>query len=136
MEAFSIGQIAHRAGIGVETVRYYERQGLLPKPPRSQSGYRKYKPEAILCLRFIKKAKEVGFSLKEIKDLLLLRMDMDATCEDVRSRAVAKISDIEQKIQALQRIKQALMDLTAACNGNGSISECPILQSFEGQRSK
>lgn len=134
MEALSIGQIAHRAGIGVETVRFYERQGILQKPPRSKSGYRKYQPEAVLRLCFIKKAKEVGFSLKEIKELLSLRLDMDATCEDVRSRAAAKISDIEQKIQALQRMKQALTDLTAACSGDGPISECPILQSFEEQQ--
>lgn len=134
MEALSIGQVAHRAGIGVETVRFYERQGLLQKPPRSKSGYRKYQPEAILRLRFIKKAKEVGFSLKEINDLLSLRLDMDATCEDIRIRAAAKISDIEQKIAALQRMKQALTDLTAACRGDGPVSECPILQSFEEQQ--
>ena len=87
MGALSIGQIASQGGVGVETVRFYERQGLLDKPPRKESGYRHYPPEAVSRLHFIKKAKEVGFSLKEIKELLSLRLDTTATCQDVRSRA-------------------------------------------------
>ncbi len=134
MEALSIGQVARRAGVGVETVRFYERQGLLEKPPRTESGYRQYPPEAVSRLYFIKKAKEVGFSLKEIKELLSLRLDSAATCQDVKSRAEAKILDIGQKIQALKRMKQALTDLTKACSGRGSVSECPILQSFEEKK--
>ncbi len=133
MGALSIGQIACQGGVGIETVRFYERQGLLEKPPQSESGYRQYPPEAVSRLHFIKKAKEVGFSLKEIKELLSLRLDTTATCQDVRSRAEAKILDIEQKLQALTRMKQALTDLTKACSGRGSVSECPILQSFEKQ---
>ncbi len=133
MRTLSIGQIARQGGVGVETVRFYERQGLLEKPPRKESGYRQYPPKAVSRLHFIKKAKEVGFSLKEIKELLLLRLDETATCQDVRSRAEAKILDIEQKLQALTRMKQALTDLTKACSGRGSVSECPILQSFEKQ---
>ena len=136
METFSIGQVAQQAGVGIETVRFYERQGLLEKPARKKSGYRQYPPEAVLRLRFIKKAKEVGFSLKEIKELLSLRLDKAATCEDVRSRAEAKILDIEQKIQGLQRMKRALTDLTAACDGQGSASECPILQMLEEKEVK
>jgi MerR family mercuric resistance operon transcriptional regulator len=136
MKALSIGQVAHQAGVGVETVRFYERQGLLEKPPRKESGYRQYPPEAILRLRFIKKAKEVGFSLKEIKELLSLRLDATATCEDVKSRAEAKILDIEQKIQGLQKMKQALTDLTAACREDGPVSECPILQMLEEKEVK
>ncbi len=136
MQALSIGQVARRAGVGVETVRFYERQGLLENPPRKESGYRQYPPEAVSRLHFIKKAKEVGFSLKEIKELLSLRLDTAATCQDVRSRAEAKILDIEQKIQALKRMKQALTDLTKACSGRGSVSECPILQSFEKKEEK
>lgn len=133
MTTLSIGQIARQGGIGVETVRFYERQGLLEKPSRNESGYRQYPPEAVSRLHFIKKAKEVGFSLKEIKELLSLRLDETATCQDVRSRAEAKILDIEQKLQALTRMKQALTDLTNACSGRGRVSECPILQSFEKQ---
>ena len=133
MGALSIGQVARQSGVGVETVRFYERQGLLDKPSRNESGYRQYPPEAVSRLHFIKKAKEVGFSLREIKELLSLRLDTTATCQDVRSRAEAKILDIEQKLQALTRMKQALTDLTKACSGRGSVSECPILQSFEKQ---
>ncbi len=136
MKALSIGQVALQTGVGIETVRYYERRGLLEKPPRKESGYRQYPPEAILRLRFIKKAKEVGFSLKEIKELLSLRLDATATCEDVRRRTEAKILDIEQKIQGLQKMKQALTDLTAACDGQGSASECPILQMLEEKEVK
>ncbi|MBW8040247.1 MAG: MerR family transcriptional regulator [Planctomycetes bacterium] len=136
MEALSIGQVALQTGVGVETVRFYERRGLLEKPPRKESGYRQYPPEAILRLRFIKKAKEVGFSLKEIKELLWLRLDATATCEDVKSRAEAKMLDIEQKIQGLQKMKQALTDLTAACSEGGPVSECPILQMLEEKEIK
>lgn len=136
MKALSIGQVARQTGVGVETVRFYERQGLLEKPPRTKSGYRQYPLEAVSRLGFIKKAKEVGFSLKEIKELLSLRLDTTATCEDVRSRAQVKIHEIEQKVQALQRMKQALMDLTAACSGDGPVSECPILQSLEEKEEK
>ena len=136
MESLSIGQVARRAGVGVETVRFYERQGLLEKPARTESGYRQYPPQAVSRLFFIKKAKEVGFSLREIKELLSLRLDSAATCEDVRSRAEAKILDIEQKIQALQRMKQALTDLTAACSRDAPICECPILEALEEKEAK
>ena len=131
METFSIGQVAQQVGVGVETVRFYERQGLLEKPPRKGPGYRQYPPEAVSRLHFIKKAKEVGFSLKEVKELLSLRLDKAATCEDVKSRAKAKIRDVEQKIQALQKMRKALTDLTAACDGDAPVSKCPILQAIE-----
>jgi MerR family mercuric resistance operon transcriptional regulator len=131
METLSIGQVARHVGIGVETVRFYERQGLLEKPPRNKSGYRQFSLQAVSHLRFIKKAKEVGFTLKEIKELLSLRLDNSATCDDVRARARSKILDIKEKINALQRMKQALQALTAACSGEGPVSECPILQALE-----
>lgn len=133
MKALSIGQVARQGGVGVETVRFYERQGLLEKPPRKEAGYRQYPPQAVSRLHFIKRAKELGFSLKEIKELLSLRLDATTTCRDVRSRAEEKILDIDRKIQALKRMKRALTDLTKACNGKGSVSECPILQAFEKQ---
>jgi MerR family mercuric resistance operon transcriptional regulator len=136
LDGLKIGQVAKLAGISVETVRFYERQGLLENPPRKKSGYRQYPQEAVSRICFIKKAKEVGFSLKEIKELFLLRLDSTATCENVRSRAEAKICDIEQKIQALQKMKQALADLTAACSGDAPIRECPILQALEQNEKK
>lgn len=131
MKPLTIGQVARLAGVGVETVRFYERQGLLNEPPRRESGYRQYPGDVVARLRFIKRAKELGFSLKEIKELLALRVDPTTTCTEVRSKAAAKVADIEEKIQALQRIKKALVQLTAVCQGRGPTSECPILKAME-----
>ena len=131
MGPLTIGQVARCAGIGIETVRFYERQGLLEEPARKESGYRQYPEDVVTRLRFIKRGKELGFSLKEIKELLFLRVDPETTCAEVRSRAQAKIADVEEKIQALQRIKKALVGLTAACRGHGPTSECPILDALD-----
>lgn len=131
MKAMTIGQVAREAGVGVETIRFYERVGLLEEPPRRQSGYRQYSPDAVKHIRFIKRAKELGFSLKEIKELLYLRVDTSTSCGAVKRRAEAKISDIERKVQDLQRMKRALVKLAAACSGRGPISECPILDALE-----
>src|SRR5207237_9845446 len=92
MEILSIGQVARRAGVGVETVRFYERQGLLEEPPRRASGYRQYSEEVVSRLRFIKRAQQLGFSLKEISELLLLRVDAQASCEEVKGRTDAEIA--------------------------------------------
>ena len=134
MKPMSIGQVAHRAGIGVETVRFYERRGLIDEPPRSAAGYREY-PEAIVSrIRFIKRAKELGFTLKEIKELLSLRLDPTTTCAEVRSRAEAKIADIEARVRSLRKMKKALVKLTAACSGRGTSSECPILEALDQEK--
>jgi len=133
MEPLTIGQVARQAGIGVETVRFYERQGLLEEPARKQSGYRQYPKDVVARLRFIKRAKELGFSLKEIKELLALRVDPDTTCAEVKSRAEVKIADVEQKIDALQQIKKALVKLAAVCRGRGPTSECPILDALDNE---
>jgi len=117
--------------VNVETIRYYERRGLIPKPPRSSSGYRLYPQEAVTRIRFIKRAKELGFSLKEISELLSLRVEPNTTCGDIRRRAEAKIVDIEGRIETLQRMKRALMELVALCQGRGPISECPILEALD-----
>jgi len=131
VKPLSIGQVAHRAGIGVETVRFYERQGLIEEPPRSGAGYREYPETIVSRIRFIKRAKELGFTLKEIKELLSLRLDPTTTCADVKSRAEAKIVDIDARIRSLQRMKKALVNLTAACSGRGTSSECPILDALD-----
>ena len=133
MEPLTIGQVARQAGIGVETVRFYERQGLLEEPARKQSGYRQYPKDVVARLRFIKRAKELGFSLKEIKELLTLHVDPDTTCAEVKRRAEVKIADVEQKIDALQQIKKALVKLTAVCRGSGPTSECPILEALDNE---
>jgi len=131
MDSMTIGKVAKGAAVGIETLRFYEREGLIEKPPRRDSGYRAYPADTVDRVRFIKRAKELGFSLKEIKDLMALRIAPGATCGQIKKRAEAKIEDIEDKISSLQRMKQALRKLTAACGGKGSVSECPILDALE-----
>lgn len=135
MESMTIGKVAKGAAVGIETVRFYEREGLLEKPPRRPSGYREYPADTVDRVRFIKRAKELGFSLKEIKELMTLRIAPGTTCGHIRRRAEAKIEDIEAKIKTLQSMKQALRKLTAACGGKGSVSECPIIDAIgNGQK--
>lgn len=131
MERLTIGQVAGLAEVGVETVRFYERQGLIEEPPRRVSGYRQYPPDAVARIRFIRRAKDLGFSLREIKELLALRLDPESTCGDVRERAEEKLADIRSKIEALDGMRAALERLAAACSGKGSVSACPILEAME-----
>ncbi len=135
MTYLTIGKVARLAEVGVETIRYYERQGLLDKPPRSAAGYRQYSEETVARLRFIKRAKSLGFSLREIRELLALRIDPQSTCDDVRRAAEAKIRDIEEKIRALRRMKEVLTKLAAECPGQAPVSQCPILDALEEKRS-
>ena len=129
MKSLTIGQLARNAGVGVETVRFYERKELLAEPERRPSGYRQYDEGVVRRLQFIRRAKELGFTLNEIKDLLSLRLDPTTTCADVKKRAESKIDDIEQKIRTLQRMKRALVKVTKSCRSNRPTSECPILES-------
>ena len=131
MRPLTIGAVARRAGVGVETVRFYERAGLLEEPARRESGYRQYAEDVVARLRFIRRAKELGFTLKEIRELLGLRIDDTATRSDVRKRAQAKVADIEAKILDLQRMREALLKLTATCRGHGPASDCPILEALD-----
>lgn len=135
MKALTIGRLAKEARVNLETVRYYERQGLLPRPPRSASGYRLFPVEAARRLRFIRRAQELGFSLGEIRELLSLRVSRTAKNADVRKRTEAKIADIEAKIKSLDSMKKTLRKLTNACEGCGPIGECPILESLDKENS-
>jgi MerR family mercuric resistance operon transcriptional regulator len=132
--ALTIGKLASRGGVNVQTIRYYERSGLFPAPARSASGYRLYADDAVGRLSFIKHAQVLGFSLSEIQELLSLRMRAGTTCADFRQRAHGKIVVIEKKIEELQRIKRALTKLAAACRGNGPTSDCPILEALESRK--
>lgn len=123
----TIGKVARLASVGIETIRFYEREGLIADPPRKESGYRQYGPETVSRLRFIHRARELGFSLKEIKELLFLRLDPGATCDSVLDRAEEKIREIEERIQTLGRMKKALKALAQACPGQGPITRCPII---------
>jgi MerR family copper efflux transcriptional regulator len=131
MKSLTIGHLAREAGINLETVRYYERQGLLPKPPRSAFGYRLFPSEAARRLRFIQRAKELGFSLREIQELLSLRVSPTTKSAEIRARAEAEIADIEAKIRSLERMKKTLRNLTKSCAGCGPVAECPILESLD-----
>jgi len=127
----TIGRAARRAGVGVETVRFYERQGLLKEPSRQRSGYREYDEDVVAQLRFIRRAKQLGFTLKEIKELLSLRRDPKTPAADLKERAEAKLADIGAKILALQNMKEALLTLTYACSGHGTVAECPLLHALD-----
>lgn len=136
MKPLTIGDVARQAGVGVETVRFYERQGLLDEPRRRASGYRQYDGgEAIAVLQFIRRAKELGFTLKEIKGLLALRRNASSTRAEIREQAKAKVSDIETKIADLQRIRDVLAKLVKKCHGDGAASDCPILEALQGRES-
>jgi Hg(II)-responsive transcriptional regulator len=131
MQTFTIGQVAREAGIGVETVRFYEREGLLEEPERRQSGYRQFQQEAIDRLRFIKQAQRLGFTLREVRELLSLKLDPRSTRSEIRERAVAKVADIDKRIAELKRMKKALAPLIEACDGRGTLEGCPILAAIE-----
>jgi Hg(II)-responsive transcriptional regulator len=133
MKPLTIGQVARSAGIGVETVRFYERQGLLEEPARRESGYRQYREDVVARLRFIRRAKELGFTLKEIKGLLALRLDASATRADVRKQARAKVADLEARIADLQTMRDVLRALIRKCHGDGSTTGCPILAALQGE---
>ncbi|HIE96395.1 MAG: heavy metal-responsive transcriptional regulator [Pirellulaceae bacterium] len=134
MKPLTIGKVAERAGVGIETIRFYEREGLLEEPTRSASGYRQFDEDVVKRLMFIGRAKELGFTLKEIKELLSLRVDPETCCEDVKAKADAKIADIENKIVTLRKMKKALARLTKACGEREPTDECPILQTLDGRR--
>ena len=131
MGSLRIGQLAQRAGVGVETVRFYEREGLISEPPRRPSGYRDYPLETVTRIVFIRRAKELGFALKEISELLELRVRPRRNCAQVKRSADAKIADIDDKITSLRRMRGALKDLTKACEERTPTTECPILASLD-----
>lgn len=133
MGQITIGALAKEAQVNLQTIRYYEREGLIAEPPRTASGYRMFSPDLVCRVRFVKHAQELGFSLAEIKELLALRVHAKTSCADIRQRTQTKIADVQNKIRALQAIKKALARLTATCNGSGPVSECPILEHFDGK---
>lgn len=126
------GEVARQAEVNVETLRFYERQGILPEPPRRESGYREYPPETVDLIRFIKRAQELGFSLKEIRGLLELRQGPRHATGQVPRLVRAKIAEIEHKIHDLEAMSQALAGLLGACEKKASGACCPIIESLSG----
>ncbi len=132
MRTMTISKAAKRAGIGIETVRFYERRGLIDQPLKpAAGGFRDYPQETVSRLRFIREAQELGFSLDEIADLLSMRADPKANCAQVQRRAEAKLAEVRRKIERLQDIGTALDRLIAACPGKGALGACSILESLE-----
>jgi len=130
MQKFTIGQLAQQADVNIKTVRFYERKGLVPERPRNASGYRQYGSDTVVRMHFIRRAKKLGFSLREINELLSLSITRGRTCADVRRRAEAKVEDIEKKIAALEELRNALTRLVAECVDHGAPgAECPIRRS-------
>lgn len=132
MNGLTIGRLAKQVGIGIETVRFYERQGLIDEPPRTDSNYRIYPEEEVKRLQFIKRAKDLGFTLKEIKELIELQHDPDASKADFKKRTKDKIENIKMRIRDLTRVQAALEHLTGSCSGHGPLSGCPILEALTG----
>lgn len=130
---FKIGEVASQADVNKETVRYYEKRGLIPEPDRRRSGYRIFTQRHIDQIKFIKRAQELGFTLNEIKELLELRMDENTTCSEIKSEAQDKYQDVVEKIEDLSRIKQTLVDLIDSCSGSGPKGDCTILDVLEGE---
>ncbi len=131
MGGLTTGQVAKQAHVNVETVRYYERRGLLPEPARRPSGYRNYPPGAVRRIRFIRHAQQLGFSLEEVSELLQLRVDPHTPCSEIKHRAEAKNDEIERRIDDLRHMQQALITLADTCTGEGPIAERPILDALE-----
>lgn len=133
MDNFTIGQLAKRVGINVETVRYYERRHLLTPITRKLSGYRVYGSTELRRLQFIKNAQALGFTLHEIEEFLNLRVSSRAICEDVKRKTQAKLAQVEKKIDDLQALARSLRALTRSCEAEQLTNHCPILDSMENQ---
>lgn len=136
MDSLSIGQVAEAAEVGVETVRFYQRQGLIEEPPRQGTQHRRYSQETVARIRFIRGAQNLGFSLKEVEDLMALRIAPGTSKAEIKARAQAKVDEIEEKTKNLQRMRDSLLKLIGACEGTGTVEDCPILQAFDTGPSK
>jgi len=126
----TIGAVAKRAGVPIDTIRYYEREGLLPEPRRRASGYRSYDESAVAQLRFIRRAKDLGFTLEEIRGLLTLSHDRRRGVKAVKKRAEERLAAIDARIAELQRVRDGLAELVASCPGHGAPEQCPILRAL------
>lgn len=131
MNELTVSKLARQADVNVQTIRYYERQGLIPRPPRTPSGYRAFPPESAARVRFIRRAQEIGFSLADAKELLALREHSGTACSKVFERATQKLAEISDKIRALNRIERELSRLTKACSGREQPHSCPVLDALE-----
>jgi MerR family mercuric resistance operon transcriptional regulator len=123
------GELAQRSACNIETVRFYEKHGLLPAPPRSAGGHRDYAPEHLKRLTFIRRSRELGFTLEEVRRLLSLVDGSGWTCAEVRAMTLEHLADVRRKIDDLQKLAQVLEGITAQCEG-GAVPECPIVDAL------
>jgi MerR family mercuric resistance operon transcriptional regulator len=128
----TIGKLAKESEVNVETIRYYERRGLIKQPAERRGAFRIYSSETAARVRSIKRAQSLGFSLKEIKELMTLRLDERAMCCDVLVQTEKKIAEIDEKLRSLRSVKRQLTRLASACREEAPVSECPILEAFDG----
>ncbi len=128
--SMKIGELAHRADVNIDTVRYYERQGLLPAPQRLVSGYRNYEQPDVARLRFVRRAKALGFTLVEIRELLALSGRREDDMGDLKTAATEKLADVETRLAELTRIRDGLRTLVTSCPGHGALEQCPILNAL------
>ena len=131
MPSMTIGRLAKEAGVNIDTIRYYERNGLIPEPVRRPSGYREYDTGDVRRLRFIGRAKQLGFTLAEIVELLSLSADRDVG--GVKRRAEQRLDQVEHKIRELQRVRRGLKTLIDACPGHGDVERCPIVAALSSE---
>ena len=132
MEATTISKAASKAGVGIETIRFYERKGLIEQPRRPKdTGFRTYPEETVRRIVFIRRAQTIGFSLREIEELLELRSEPNTGASDVRAQAIAKRDEVKRKIADLQSVLTALDNLISACAGQGTIRNCSIIEALE-----
>jgi MerR family copper efflux transcriptional regulator len=134
--SLTIGAVAKRVGVAIDTIRFYEREGLLPEPLRRASGYRSYDEGAVRQLRFIRRAKDLGFTLDEIRDLLALSADRQRGVKAVKKRAEERLTAIDERIAELTRVRNGLQQLIEACPGHGTPEQCPILRALADEESQ
>ncbi len=123
------GELARLSGCNIETVRFYEKQGLLPAPPRTAGGHREYSPEHLTRLTFIRRSRELGFKLDQVRDLLALIDGSDWTCAEVKAMTFEHLADVRRKIADLEQLAHILEDMAAQCDG-GAVPECSVVDAL------
>jgi MerR family mercuric resistance operon transcriptional regulator len=125
--ALTIGALSKRTGVNIETIRFYERVGILPKPPRSAGGHRIYSQDELMRLGFVRRSRELGFSLAEVRGLLRLVDGGSHTCAEVKAVTLDHLADVRRKIADLRRLEQTLADVAGKCRG-GKVPDCPVIE--------
>ena len=130
-----IGTLAQRADVGIDTIRYYEREGMIPAPLRTASGYRDYRDDDVARLRFVRRAKVLGFTLIEIRELLDLTASASDDMAGLKAQAQVKLDDVNSRIVEMVRVRDALQQLVTACPGHGALDTCPIMAALSEEPS-